>query len=85
MFKKLASLKDLFNKPVSEIIFNVKSIEDIGEISKIIKNEGLTKVQINIINDNKNMCFKLKNKRFIDRKSINILRNKDILTVIQLK
>ena len=80
--QKIGSLKDLFNKPVSEIIFNLKSIKDIGEISNLIKQEGSTEVKINIIHQNNDICFKLKNKRFIDRKSINILRNNAISTII---
>jgi DNA polymerase III subunit alpha len=80
--QKIASLKDLFNKPVSEITFNIKKVEDIDQISNLVKKEGSTEVKINIIDQNNNISFKLKNKRFIDRKSINILRNKDILPII---
>jgi len=80
--QKIASLKDLFNKPVSEIIFNIKSIKDIDQISDVVKQEGTTVVKINVSNENNKICFKLKNKRFIDRKSINIIRNKDISTII---
>ncbi|MDC1146316.1 DNA polymerase III subunit alpha [Candidatus Pelagibacter sp.] len=80
--QKIASLKDLFNKPVSEITFNIKSIKDIDQISDVVKQEGTTVVKINVSNENNNICFKLKNKRLIDRKSINILRNKDISTII---
>ena len=44
--------------------------------------QGTTEVKINIIEDNKDISFKLKNKRLIDRKAINILRNNDISTII---
>lgn len=81
--QKIASLKDLFNKPVGEIIFNIKSIEDIDKISDLLKEEGTTEIKINLENDNKNITFKLKDKRFIDRKAINILRNNDISAIIQ--
>jgi DNA polymerase III subunit alpha len=80
--QKIASLKDLFNKPVSEITFNLKSIKDISEISELIKEKGSTEVKINISHKNNDICFKLKNKRNIDRKSINILKNNDISTII---
>jgi DNA polymerase III subunit alpha len=80
--QKIASLKDLFNKPVSEITFNVKSIKEIDQISNLVKKEGTTVVNINITDKNNNISFKLKNNRLIDRKSINILRNKDILATI---
>jgi DNA polymerase-3 subunit alpha len=80
--QKIASLKGLFNKPVNEIIFNLKSIKDIDTIYDLTNEKGTTVVKINIKDENKKITFKLKNKRLIDRKAINILRNKDILTII---
>ena len=80
--QKLASLKDLFNKPVSEIIFNLKSVKDVEKISNLLKENGSTEVKINIFDKNNEISFKLKNKRFIDRKSINLLRNSDISAII---
>lgn len=35
-------------------------------------------IKISIKDQNKNILFKLKNKRFIDRKSLNIIKNQDI-------
>ena len=80
--QKIASLKDLFNKPISEIIFNIKSIKDIDKISDLINEDGTTKVKININDKDNNVSFELKNKRLIDRKAINIIRNNDISTII---
>ena len=37
--QKIASLKDLFNKPVNEITFNFKSIKDIDKISETSQKE----------------------------------------------
>ena len=80
--QKIASLKALFNKTVTEVVFNIKTIEEIDKISNLIKDEGSTEIKINI-NDRKNdLLFKLKNKRTIDRKSINLLRKDDISTII---
>ena len=80
--QKIASLKDLFNKPVNEIIFNISSMKDIDKISNLVNKEGTTEVRINIKNKDNDISFKLKNKRLIDRKAINILRNNDISTII---
>ena len=80
--QKIASLKGLFNKPVNEIIFNVKSIKDIDKIADLVNEEGTTEVKINLKDEKNNISFKLKNKRFIDRKAINTIRNKDISTII---
>ncbi|MDC1090989.1 DNA polymerase III subunit alpha [Candidatus Pelagibacter ubique] len=80
--QKIASLKDLFNKPVNKIVFNIKSIKDIDKISDLVNEEGTTEVKINITDKNNEISFKLKNKRLIDRKAINTIRNKDISTTI---
>ena len=51
--QKIASLKDLFNKPVNEILFNIKSIQkDIDKISDLVDEEGTTEVKININDEN---------------------------------
>ena len=80
--QKIASLKDLFNKPVNEIIFNIMSVKDLDKIADLVNEEGTTDVKIIIKDENKDISFKLKNKRLIDRKAINILRKNDILTII---
>ena len=80
--QKIASLKDLFNKPVNEIIFNLKSVKDIIKISDLVSEDGETKVKININNESNNISFQLKNRRLINRKAINIIRNNDISTII---
>ena len=80
--QKISSLKDLLNKPVSEISFNLKSFKEIDLISDFIKEEGSTVVKIKIADEDNDLIYELKNRRRIDRKSINIIRNKDISTII---
>ena len=80
--KKIASLSDLFNKPISDIVLTVKDIKNINDISNYIKKSGTTNVKIKVKDSNKNLIFKLKNKRHVDRKSLNILKKHDILTTI---
>ena len=75
-------MKYLFNKPLSEITFNIKSIKEIDKVSDLVKKEGSTDVKINLKDDKNELTFKLKNKRFIDRKSINLIRKQDISTII---
>ena len=81
--QKIASLKDLFNKPVNEIAFNIKTVDDIEKISKLLNEEGTTEVKINLETNDNNISFKLKNRRLIDRKAINLLRKDDISVTIQ--
>ena len=76
--RKIASLKDLFNGSIKEITLNIKSEEQLKVIQKFLDKKGETIVHISFENDVECHNFKLKNPRNIDRKSINILRNKEI-------
>ena len=73
---------DLFNSPIKEVFFDVNSNENINTISKSLVDEGKTEVYLNILSDNKTLKFKLKNTRKLDRKSLNLLRKREILSVI---
>ena len=76
--KKLASLKDLFNSSIKEITLDLSSKLQLREIQNFLEKKGETIVNINITDGSRISSFKLKNPRYIDRKSINILRNKEI-------
>nr|MBC8306810.1 DNA polymerase III subunit alpha [Pelagibacterales bacterium] len=76
--KKIASLKDLFNREILELEFSLNDTRQIKEISNLVNNKGKTEVKIKIKDQNKDLVFKLKNKRLVDRKSINKLKNQDI-------
>ncbi|MBD1164691.1 DNA polymerase III subunit alpha [Pelagibacterales bacterium SAG-MED13] len=76
--QKIASLKDLLNKSIEEITFNLKSLKELDEISKFLLKNGETLIRIKLSDQNSIFTFELKNKRNIDRKTINLLRNKEI-------
>ena len=80
--QKIASLKDLFNSPINEVSFELKSEEQIEKISTILKEEGKTVVNINLVDGDNRLKFKLKNSRKLDRKSLNLLRNQEIQAII---
>ena len=80
--KKIMSLKALYNKPISEIEFEITRQDQMKEISELVKAEGNTDVKIKFNNGKEELIFKLKNKRFVDRKLLNIIKNQDILTTI---
>ena len=80
--KKIISLKALYNKPISEIEFEITRQDQMKEISELVKTEGNTDVKIKFNNGKEELIFKLKNKRFVDRKLLNIIKNQDILTTI---
>ena len=76
--QKIASLKDLFNSPINEISFNLRSIEQIKEISKFLNQDGKTQVKFNLLTKSQILNFKLKKTMKLDRKSLNLLRKQQI-------
>ncbi len=80
--QKISSLKDLFNSPINEVCFEVSSKHQVQVISKILKKNGKTTVNINLITDDNILQFKLKNSKDLDRKSLNLLRKQQIQAII---
>ena len=80
--KKISILKDLFNNPINEVEFNLRNLDKLNEISQNLKKEGKIDIKFKINNKENELIIKLKNKRHIDRESINLLKNKDISTII---
>ena len=81
--QKIASLLELTNKPIEEVLFNLKSLKELNEISKIIPDEGSTVIRIKLRDQNSELDFTLKNKRNVDRKMLNMIRNKEISAIIR--
>ncbi len=80
--QKITSLMDLFNSPIHEVSFRIKSNDELKEISKILNEDGNTVVNINFLTKNNVLKFKLKNTRNLDRKSLNLLRKQEIKAII---
>ena len=80
--RKIGSLKDLFNSPINEVLFELNSEKQIEKISTILSDEGKTVVNINLITEGNILKFKLKNTRKLDRKALNLLRNQEIQAII---
>ncbi len=80
--QKISSLKELFNSPIKEVSFEVRSKDQVQVISKILKENGNTVVNINLVNDDNILQFKLKNSKNLDRKSLNLLRKQQIQATI---
>ena len=81
--QKIVSLTDLLNKPIDEVLFELKSMEELGEITKMLPDEGNTTIKIKLHDQKNELNFTLKNKRNINRKMLNIIRNKDISAFIR--
>ena len=76
--RKVTSLKDLFHGSIKEVTFNINSKTQLDEIKRFLDNEGKTIVNIHFSDGTDTHNFKLKNLRNVDRKSISLLRNKEI-------
>ncbi len=80
--QKISSLKELFNSPISEVSFEVRSKDQVQVISKILKENGKTLVNINLVTEDNILHFKLRNSKNLDRKSLNLLRKQQIQATI---
>ena len=76
--RKITSLKDLFNSSIKEVTLNISSKRQLDEIKNFLDEKGETIINIKYSDNTEMHTFKLKTPRNIDRKSINILRNKEI-------
>ena len=81
--KKITSLKKLINTPIQEVNFFFDDNNKLDKISKNLAKKGNTSIKLKINDGKNNLIFKLNNKREIDRKTINLIKNKDILTTIK--
>ncbi len=80
--QKIGSLADLFDSQINEVFFEVNSNENLDAISNILTQDGKTEVSLNMDVDDKTLKFKLKNTRYLDRKSLNLLRKREISSII---
>ena len=80
--KKIISLKDLLNNPIKNASFKLNSLKDLNELSKFLIDPGNTNISVEIVENNKILCFKLQNGRNLERKTLNLIRNKEISSII---
>ena len=80
--KKIVSLNDLISKPIEEVTINLNSINELEEISNFLNQNGDTLVNLRINDENNDLKFQLQNKRSLDRKTLNLIRNKQISAII---
>ena len=80
--QKIGSLIDLFNSPIKEVYFDLISDKNLEIISKVLTEDGKTEVKFNMNVKDKSLKFKLKKTRNLDRKSLNLLRKREISSTI---
>ncbi len=80
--RKVASLKNLYEKPINNIEILIKDEKYLNQVQKILEKNGQTQVIIKILDQDNKLVFNLKNKRLVDRKNLNLLKNQGISTYI---
>ena len=71
----------MFEKPISEVIFKVKSNDQIERLSKILNTKGDTKISIELQDNRNTLIFELENPRKVDHNSLNLLKNEEIYSI----
>ena len=80
--KKVSLLKNFINQPIESVKFDLKNQSDIKVLQESLIEHGKTSVNIEYYHDNNIYSFELLNKRKIDRKLLNDLKNKEISSKI---
>ena len=80
--RKIISMKEVIDKPIEEVHIKIKNIDDIAKINKLDLQAGKTKVIIDVEVDKKRMSFQLNEKRKIDHKMLNFMRNEEYIEVL---
>ena len=80
--RKVASLKNLYEKPINNIEILIKNEKYLNQVQKLLEKKGQTQVIIKILDQDNKLVFNLKNRRLVDRKNLNLLKNQGISTNI---
>ena len=82
--KKITGIKNLLNNPVDEVKFILKNDTSLNDLStNLINKDGKSNIKIEFNDFDHKLTFKLKNRRKVDRKLINLIKNKDISAIIK--
>jgi DNA polymerase-3 subunit alpha len=78
---KISLIKELFNKPISELKLSFNDLNKISNL-KLPEVDGKTNVILKYQDDHKSYVFKLKKNRKIDRNLLNLIKKDGIFTEI---
>ena len=73
--RKIIAMKEVIDKPIDEVKFKIKNLEDIQRVNNLSTEGGKTKVFIELVTSKKILSFQLGESRKIDHKVLNLLRN----------
>ncbi len=79
--KKILSLKEILNKPITQIQLKFNKIEDLNKLKSLNESEGKTSIEVVLLEGKKTYYFQLSNKRNIDNNLINKLKLRENMTI----
>jgi len=79
--KKIVALTEVLNRNFEELKFKVDNIDDLSKLKKLSKEAGNTKITFQILDDENNYTFVLKDKRNINNNVINELKIRENIVV----
>ena len=82
--RKLVSLNEISSQSIPKITFEIEKLENLGNFSNLISEEGNTNVKIIIKNNSKNLIFELSKKRKMNPKILKSLKNEPYLKRINI-
>ena len=80
--RKIIPLDEILNKPINNLKIKINNTKDLIILSNILKTKGNVEIMFELEENNKKYTLKLKNKRFVDRKVLNTIKNQGISTSI---
>jgi DNA polymerase-3 subunit alpha len=80
--RKIVDLSDLVNKPYESVSIELNSRDKLQELNELLKNNGETKINVILRDDNKNYSFELEKNRKFDFSLFSLIRNKEYVKKI---
>ncbi len=74
---KINLIKDIYNKPISNLELTLKSFKQVSFLKSLEPN-GNTSVTFTVLDNKKKIIYKLSNNRKVDRNTINLLKKEGI-------
>jgi len=80
--RKIVDLNDLVNKTYESVSIEINNRENLKELNSILKNNGKTKINVILRDNNKNYSFELEKTRKFDFSLFSLIKNKEYVKKI---
>ena len=73
--------KEVINKPFNKLVVKLNDVNQIDDLKFLSKKDAKTEVEISFLDKDKKLTFKLKDKRNVDRETINLLNKSNSVII----